>query len=219
MPALRALGVDGPPPPRELWPVHNACGERRRTRRGRRPHLLELIVRRPRLFAPGEGWFYSGSNYVVLGLLVEETTGGTLREELRRRIADPLGLAGTDLPEPFPTPAGLARGYFPADNPLLPDPGPRSRRHHGYRADRLGWRWDGLDRPGRRAFSAGPAGRRAPFACHACGDAAHRAPTGRRATGTGSGSRRSRRSGGSRSRRAALPGDTSDSGSATRRSR
>jgi hypothetical protein len=24
MPALRALGVDGPPPPREFWPVHNA---------------------------------------------------------------------------------------------------------------------------------------------------------------------------------------------------
>jgi hypothetical protein len=24
MPALRELGVDGPPPPREFWPVHNA---------------------------------------------------------------------------------------------------------------------------------------------------------------------------------------------------
>jgi hypothetical protein len=24
MPALKTLGVDGPPPPREFWPVHNA---------------------------------------------------------------------------------------------------------------------------------------------------------------------------------------------------
>jgi D-alanyl-D-alanine carboxypeptidase len=85
--------------------------------------VLGLIESRPRLFPPGEGWFYSGSNYVVLGLIVEETTGATLREELRRRIIDPLELADTDLPEPFPTPGGLARGYLPADNPLLPDPG------------------------------------------------------------------------------------------------
>jgi D-alanyl-D-alanine carboxypeptidase len=32
--------------------------------------MLQLIEARPRLFAPGEGWFYTGSNYVVLGLLI-----------------------------------------------------------------------------------------------------------------------------------------------------
>ena len=46
--------------------------------------VLALIESRSRLFAPGEGWSYSGSNYVVLGLIVEETTGATLRDELRR---------------------------------------------------------------------------------------------------------------------------------------
>jgi D-alanyl-D-alanine carboxypeptidase len=86
--------------------------------------VLALIEKTPRLFEPGEGWFYTGSNYVVLGLLVEETTGAPLREELRRRIIDPLGLADTDLPDAFLTAGGLARGYLPADNPLLPDPGP-----------------------------------------------------------------------------------------------
>jgi D-alanyl-D-alanine carboxypeptidase len=86
--------------------------------------VLGLIESRPRLSAPGEGWFYTGSNYVVLGLLVEETTGASLSEGLRRRILDPLGLADTELPELSSTPAGLTRGYLPADNPLLPGPGP-----------------------------------------------------------------------------------------------
>ena len=45
---------------------------------------LELVHAKPRLFPPGTGWSYSSGNYLVLGLLVEETTGATLREELRR---------------------------------------------------------------------------------------------------------------------------------------
>jgi D-alanyl-D-alanine carboxypeptidase len=86
--------------------------------------VLTLALQRPRLFAPGEGWAYTGSNYQALGLLVEETTGTGLREELKRRILDPLGLVATDLPaETWPV-SGLARQYLPADNPLFPGPGP-----------------------------------------------------------------------------------------------
>jgi D-alanyl-D-alanine carboxypeptidase len=85
---------------------------------------LALALERPRLFAPGEGWAYTGSNYQALGLLVEETTGTPLREELKRRIIDPLELGATDLPaETWPVP-GLARQYLPADNPHFPGPGP-----------------------------------------------------------------------------------------------
>ena len=86
--------------------------------------MLALDKERPRLFAPGAGWSYRGSNYLALGLLVEETTSSTLRDELRRRIADPLGLEATELLERGQAKTGLARGYFPADNPLLPGPGP-----------------------------------------------------------------------------------------------
>jgi len=89
------------------------------------PHdLLALAVGRPRLFPPGEGWAYAGTNYLALGLIVEETTGASLRKELRHRIVEPLGLAGTDLPELSTDDDGLARSYFPADNPLMPGPGP-----------------------------------------------------------------------------------------------
>jgi D-alanyl-D-alanine carboxypeptidase len=86
--------------------------------------LLALALERPRLFAPGEGWAYTGTNYQALGLLVEEATGTTLRDELKRRIFDPLELGATDLPaETWPVP-GLARQYVPADNPMFPGRGP-----------------------------------------------------------------------------------------------
>ena len=76
-------------------------------------------MERPRLFPPGEGWSYHGSNYIVLRLLVEEATGMTLRDALRQRILAPLGLERTDLVE-GPLRGDCARGYLPPDNPVLP---------------------------------------------------------------------------------------------------
>ena len=85
---------------------------------------LRLIMEKPRLFAPGEGWSYRGSNYRVLGLIVEAATGMTLREALQQRILRPLDLERTDLVE-APLRGDCARGYLPADNPWLPGgPGP-----------------------------------------------------------------------------------------------
>jgi D-alanyl-D-alanine carboxypeptidase len=82
--------------------------------------LLAVALDKPRLFPPGEGWAYSGSNFLAVGLLVEELTGTTLREELRRRIFEPLKLHTTDLSAELSATDGLARGYFPPDNPLIP---------------------------------------------------------------------------------------------------
>jgi D-alanyl-D-alanine carboxypeptidase len=84
---------------------------------------LAAVLEMPRLFPPGEGWAYTGSNYLALGLLVEETTGKSLREELNRRVVEPLGLEATDLPEASSATDGLARGYLPGENPVLPGPG------------------------------------------------------------------------------------------------
>ena len=80
-----------------------------------------LVLGKTRLFPPGADWSYSGSNYLMLGLLIEDVTGSTLRRELQRRIFEPLGLTATDLPDA--PPEDLARGYLPPDNPLLPAPG------------------------------------------------------------------------------------------------
>ena len=80
---------------------------------------LRLVMERPREFAPGEGWAYHGSNYIVLTLLVEEATGLRLREALRQRVLAPLGLTRTEMID-GPLRGDCARGYLPADNPLLP---------------------------------------------------------------------------------------------------
>ena len=81
--------------------------------------LLAQALAKPRAFPPGEGWSYSNSNYVALGLLVEHATESPLRDELRRRIFEPAGLAATDY-GPDASLERLARGYLPPDNPFVP---------------------------------------------------------------------------------------------------
>jgi D-alanyl-D-alanine carboxypeptidase len=55
--------------------------------------------------------------------MVEDATGMTLRDALQDRVIEPLGLEQTDLVEGRFT-GDCARGYLPANNPLIPGPGP-----------------------------------------------------------------------------------------------
>jgi D-alanyl-D-alanine carboxypeptidase len=50
-------------------------------------------------FRPGSEWHwgYSNTNYIVLGVLIEEVTGRALAEVLRARIIEPLGMDSTYL--------------------------------------------------------------------------------------------------------------------------
>lgn len=49
------------------------------------------------LFKPGEGMYYSDTNYLVLGLLIEKVTGKSLDEAKNERIFKPLGMKHTYL--------------------------------------------------------------------------------------------------------------------------
>jgi D-alanyl-D-alanine carboxypeptidase len=106
----------------EFWePYRRDPGHR--WERGPREEL-QMVLEKPRLFPPGEGWAYRGSNYIVLRLVVEETTGVPLHDALRQRVFSPLGLQNTDLVE-GPLRGDCARGYLAPDNPILPGgPGP-----------------------------------------------------------------------------------------------
>jgi D-alanyl-D-alanine carboxypeptidase len=57
--------------------------------------LVALATRHTPTFAPGQGWGYSNTNYVLLGLIVEAATGRPIAEELERRIFRPLRLWAT----------------------------------------------------------------------------------------------------------------------------
>jgi D-alanyl-D-alanine carboxypeptidase len=80
---------------------------------------LQRVLQKPRLFPPGEGWAYHGSNYLVLGLVIEEETGMGLRDALRDHVFGPLGLQHTDLVA-GPLRGACAHGYLAPDNPFLP---------------------------------------------------------------------------------------------------
>lgn len=61
-------------------------------------------------FAAGAGWEYSDTNYIVLGLILEEITGKTYHTLLRDRILSPLRLTST-IPVTGPVVPGLVQGY------------------------------------------------------------------------------------------------------------
>ncbi|MEU7524133.1 serine hydrolase domain-containing protein [Saccharothrix sp. NPDC042600] len=69
--------------------------------------LVRFALSREPLFPPGRDWNYSNTNYVLAALLIEEVTGHSYAEEMRRRILEPvgsdreprpLGLSGTEVP-------------------------------------------------------------------------------------------------------------------------
>jgi D-alanyl-D-alanine carboxypeptidase len=80
--------------------------------------LLALAFARPPYFPPGQGFYYSNTNTVLLGLLIEQLTGGPVAEAFRTRLFAPLGLRDTLLPARTSTalPAPYARGYMYGTN-------------------------------------------------------------------------------------------------------
>ena len=73
--------------------------------------LVRMGVSHKPLFAPGAGWSYSNTNYVVAQLIVERATGNTLGAELRGRIFHPLHLDQTTYPTKPGLPNPYAHGY------------------------------------------------------------------------------------------------------------
>jgi D-alanyl-D-alanine carboxypeptidase len=75
---------------------------------------LDLAAEQSQAFAPGEGWMYSNTNYILLGMVIENATGNSWRSEIRQRVIGRLGLTNTFLPEPgdLSIPGNYAHGYI-----------------------------------------------------------------------------------------------------------
>jgi D-alanyl-D-alanine carboxypeptidase len=66
----------------------------------------------PPLFAPGTGWSYSNTDYVLAGLLIQAVTGHSYGAEIEQRIIEPLGLRDTSVPvDQSDIPGTHLRGY------------------------------------------------------------------------------------------------------------
>lgn len=73
--------------------------------------LIDTSLVHDPYFEPGEGFAYSNTNYIVLGMIVEHLTGHPLAEHLDERVFAPLGMTHTSLPDDIQLPAPFARGY------------------------------------------------------------------------------------------------------------
>ena len=75
--------------------------------------FLDFASQMDPLFAPGTGQGYSNTDYLLLGILIEEATGRSWREEFRERIIEEVGLENTVLPDvdDRTIPGNHARGY------------------------------------------------------------------------------------------------------------
>ncbi len=60
--------------------------------------LLAMGLAEPPAFPPGEGYLYSNTNLVLLGLIIEQLTGGPVAQAFQTRIFEPLGLTQTSFP-------------------------------------------------------------------------------------------------------------------------
>ena len=73
--------------------------------------VVAFVADQEASFAPGEGFSYSNTGYILLGMVIEVATGKTLVENYHQRILDPLDMRHTylsDYEEPTST---LVRGY------------------------------------------------------------------------------------------------------------
>jgi D-alanyl-D-alanine carboxypeptidase len=61
--------------------------------------LVQIAEERGRVGLPGERHFYSNTNYLLLGELIEEVTGNAWETEVVSRVVDPLGMSSTRLLE------------------------------------------------------------------------------------------------------------------------
>ncbi|AUX39071.1 uncharacterized protein SOCE26_004530 [Sorangium cellulosum] len=99
--------------------------------------LVAYGVAQEPYFAPGTGWRYSNTNYILAGLVLEAATGRPAVEELRRRVLDPLELGSTFLDASEPVPVELARGYFSSEEITLLDTTTRYHESQGWTAGSL----------------------------------------------------------------------------------
>lgn len=88
------------------------------TKAWRQDELLAMAFSRQPYFLPGQGYHYSNTNTVLLGLIAEKIEKRPLAAIFKARLFDPLGMTNTSLPDITSNaiPAPHPRGYMYGSN-------------------------------------------------------------------------------------------------------
>ena len=78
---------------------------------------IQSVSNKPAVHAVGQGWSYSDTNYILLGLIIEKVTGKKVYDLVEAEFIIPLGLKNT-LPSITNKIAGLSQGYIGPQNPF-----------------------------------------------------------------------------------------------------
>jgi D-alanyl-D-alanine carboxypeptidase len=93
--------------------------------------LLEIALSYPRYGAPGEKHHYSNTNFLLLGLIIEQCARNRLDREMEKRLFRPLKLKNTYLPEGTGIKGLYVHGYMKT----------KSGKFLDTTAQDLSWKW------------------------------------------------------------------------------
>ena len=77
--------------------------------------LIKYVFDEKASFTAGEGWEYSDTNYILLGMIIEKLTGKKYYELLREKIFEPYQLINTKPTDKILLP-GIGQGYAGKEN-------------------------------------------------------------------------------------------------------
>jgi D-alanyl-D-alanine carboxypeptidase len=73
--------------------------------------LVAVATAHPPYFAPGDDWYYSNTNYILLGIIIEAVTGEPIASAIRNRLLVPQSLDHTFLDGDEPVQGVMAHGF------------------------------------------------------------------------------------------------------------
>ena len=76
---------------------------------------IGLQIKEP-AFEPGQGWEYSTTNFILLGMAIEKATGKPLDQLYQERIFEPLGMENSYLLKGIPEEGSIVHGYWTMNN-------------------------------------------------------------------------------------------------------
>ncbi|UCD37462.1 MAG: beta-lactamase family protein [Fidelibacterota bacterium] len=79
------------------------------------PEEILTLVAEP-YFPPGTDYHYSNTNYILLGMIIQDATGNEVSAEIRNRFLNPLGLSQTFFEVEETIPGELVHGWADVDD-------------------------------------------------------------------------------------------------------